>query len=186
MNCVPIHLRNNEPELELKKILETERLVLREFVLDDAEFIVRLVNSPGWLAFIGDRNIHSLLDGKEYLLNGPLKNYSLHGFGLYLVALKAGRTPIGMCGLLKRDYLDGVDLGFAILPAYEGKGYATEAAQATITFARQSLGLLNVLAIVMPGNVRSIRLLENIGMHFEKMIQQPPDNETLMLFSTWS
>ena len=167
----------------MKKILETDRLILREFVLDDAEFIVRLVNSPGWLEFIGDRNIHSLPHAQEYLLNGPIKNYSLHGFGLYMVALKEGGTPIGMCGLLKRDYLDAADLGFAFLPQYEKQGYATEAAEGAITFSKKSLGLTNLLAIVMPGNIRSIHLLERIGMHFEKMIHQPGDEEGLMLFT---
>ena len=169
--------------MELKKILETDRLILREFVLDDAEFIVRLVNSPGWLEFIGDRNIHSLPQAQEYLLNGPIKNYSLHGFGLYMVALKAGGVPIGMCGLLKRDYLHAADLGFAFLPQYEKQGYATEAAAGAMAFSRKSLGLTNLLAIVMPGNVRSIQLLERIGMHFDKMVHQPGDEEALMLFT---
>src|SRR5688572_10804905 len=93
--------------------LTTDRLILRELTLDDAEFILGLVNEPSWLRFIGDRGVRTLDDARAYISNGPMKSYERNGFGLYLTALKGAGTPIGMCGLIKRDGLDDVDVGFA-------------------------------------------------------------------------
>src|SRR5688572_6108430 len=120
----------------MKTIAETERLLITEFTFDDATFIQELVNTPSWIENIGDRNVKSEKDAKRYLENGPLKSYNEHGFGLYKVTLKETNLPIGMCGLIKRDMLEDVDIGFAFLPAYEGKGYGFESSSAVLNFAR--------------------------------------------------
>jgi len=167
----------------MNRILETERLVLRQFELTDAKFIVELVNTPGWLEFIGDRNIRTEEAAIHYLQYGPMKSYKDNGFGLCLVELKEG-TSIGMCGILKRDTLENPDIGFSFLPEFMGKGYAFEIADAVINYAKNSLKLKTIFAITVPTNKRSIQLLEKIGLKFSKTIYTPVDNEELMLFST--
>jgi RimJ/RimL family protein N-acetyltransferase len=167
----------------MKWILETERLKLRQFELTDAEFIVELVNTPEWLKFIGDRNIRTEEAAINYLQNGPIKSYEENGFGLWMVELKDG-TPIGMCGILKRDTLDNPDIGFSFLSAFMGKGYAFEIANATIHYAKSNLNLDTVLAITVPANKKSRQLLEKIGLKFVKTIYTPVDNEELMLYSS--
>ena len=164
------------------RILETERLILRQFELTDAKFIVELVNTPGWLEFIGDRNIRTEEAAIHYLQNGPIKSYKENGFGLSMVELKDG-TPIGMCGILRRDTLESPDIGFSFLPAFMEMGYAFEIANATINYAKDKLNLKTILAITVPTNKRSIRLLEKIGLKFIKIIYTTVDNEELMLFS---
>src|SRR5438132_1673522 len=125
----------------MKNILETTRLRVREFVPADAPFIIKLVNTPTWIENIGDRNIHTNEDAVRYIENGPMKSYALHGFGLYLVEKKQNDLPIGMCGILRRDYLEIPDIGFAFLPEYHGQGFAYEVANATINYAREQLGM---------------------------------------------
>ena len=164
-------------------ILETERLILREFTLDDTPFIIELVNSPGWLQFIGDRNIKTEEQAREYLRSGPLQSYEKNGFGLSLVALKADQSPIGMCGIIRRDSLENPDLGFAFLPAFEGKGLAYEMANATLAYAKNVLKLPVIFAITMPENKRSIKLLEKIGFKYTRTFISPTDNVQLNLFS---
>ena len=166
----------------MKRILETERLILRQFELSDAKFIVELVNTPGWLEFIGDRNIRTEEAGINYLQSGPMKSYQENGFGLSMVATKEG-TPMGMCGILKRDNFEYPDIGFAFLPAFMGNGYAFEIAAATLEHAKTELNLGPILAITMPTNRKSIRLLEKIGLKFKKTMYTPDRNEELMLFS---
>ena len=122
------------------KVLETERLILRWLTPDDTPHILHLLNEPLFLRFVGDKNVRTLENAGEYLRHGPLASYARHGFGLYHVSLKADGTPIGMCGLLKRDTLDDVDVGFAYLPQFGGQGYATEAARATLNYGRTVLG----------------------------------------------
>jgi RimJ/RimL family protein N-acetyltransferase len=169
----------------MQLILETERLVLRQFTRDDAKFIVALMNTPDWKEFIGDRNMRTEAQAIAYLENGPLKSCELHGFGLSMVELKDSKIPIGMCGLLKRETLDYPDIGFAFLPEYTGKGYAFEIVKATVTFANEQLNIHPVLAIVMPTNTQSIKLLEKVGMKFRKTFQYPDSTEELMLFSSF-
>ncbi len=163
-------------------ILATDRLTLRPFTNADAGFIVELVNTPGWLEFIGDRNIHTEEDAINYLQNGPLKSYQQNGFGLWMVQMKDG-TPIGTCGILKRDNLENPDIGFAFLPSYMGKGYALEMAKATMAYATTRLKLKTIYAITDPTNRRSIQLLEKIGLSPVKKIQSPTDGNELMLYS---
>jgi len=167
----------------MKRILETDRLVLRQFELTDTKFIVELVNSPGWIEFIGDRNIRTEEAAINYLQNGPIKSYRDNGLGLGMVELKDG-TPIGMCGILRRDTLENPDIGFSFLPEFMGMGYAFEIASATLNYAMNRLNLKTILAITVPTNIRSIQLLEKIGLRFIKTIYTPVDNEELMLFST--
>jgi len=163
-------------------VVETPRLVLRRLEERDAEFVFTLVNDPAWLQFIGDKGVRTLDDARAYLHNGPMAMYAQHGHGLYCVEAKASGEPIGMCGLIKRDTLPDVDLGYAFLPQARGGGYAFEAASATMTYARETLNMQRVLAIVSPGNASSIALLEKLGFRFEKSLRLPPkkDQETLL------
>lgn len=163
-------------------ILETDRLRLRHLSPDDAGFILELVNEPAWLRFIGDRGIRTLDDAQNYIRNGPMESYSRFGFGLYLVGLKADGSPLGICGLIKRETLPDVDLGFAFLPNFWGQGYATEAASAALVFAQNTLGLKRIVAITHPDNDRSVRVLEKLGLRFERMIQLSADGPELKLF----
>lgn len=164
-------------------VLSTERLVLREFVDADAPFVVELLNDPSFIRNIGDRGVRTLDDAREYIRKGPAASYAQHGFGLWLVELKEGRTPIGMCGLLKRDVLDDVDIGFAYLPAFQSRGYGFEAGKAVLEHARDVLRLPRVAAIVNADNEASGRLLEKLGMAFERMVQPFPDEPPLRLFA---
>jgi len=168
--------------MEMTSILETGRLSLREFNTIDAAFIIQLLNSEGWLKFIGDRHIKTLEQAENYLTNGPMKSYSVNGFGLSMVELKNTHTPIGMCGIIKRDNLPDIDIGFAFLEEFMGNGYAFEIAQATINFAKENLQKETILAITIPTNVRSINLLKKIGMKFEKNFSFEGSTEELMLF----
>ena len=165
------------------KVMETDQLVLRWLTPDDDEFILELLNDPSWVRFIGDRGVRTIDDARNYIVTGPMEMYSRLGFGLFLTELKdEARTPIGICGLIKRDGLDDVDLGFAFLSRFQGKGYGFEAAAATLGYARDGLGLKRVVAITSEDNVGSARVLEKIGMKFEEMIQLPHDTEELKLF----
>lgn len=162
--------------------IRTERLIIKELNLSDRDFIFQLLNSPGWLAYIGDRGIHSLEDAENYLSKGPLKSYEDNGFGLYLVQLWEKSNPIGIAGLLQRDYLQYPDLGFAFLPEYEGKGYAFESTNAIVNHSKIFLGLEKLLAIVLPENQRSIRLLEKLGMEDQGIQGFPGQEVPLKLF----
>lgn len=164
-------------------ILETERLALRQFTVDDAPFILELVNEPSFIRNIGDRGVRSLEDAKRYIENGPVTSYARNGFGLYLVQLKDTGESIGMSGLIKRPALDDVDIGYAFLPKFWSKGYAVEAALANKEEAR-SLGLKRLVAIINPDNEGSIRVAEKLGMKFERMIRLSPDDIEIRLFAT--
>lgn len=153
------------------QVLETDRLIIRWLTIEDAAFILELVNDPSWLRFIGDRGVRTLEDARNYILKGPAEMYGRLGFGLYLVELKDEGVPIGTCGLIKRDSLKDVDIGFAFLPSFRGSGYAYEAASAVLAYGKNTLGLERIVAIVSPGNDRSIRLLEKLGLQFEQRIQ---------------
>ena len=162
-------------------VLSTARLVLTRLVPGDAPFILRLVNDPDWLRYIGDRGVRTEDDARAYLERGPIAMYARHGFGLWRVARREDGEPVGMCGLIKRDTLPDVDVGFAFLPEYRGMGYAAEAAAATIALASERYGLRRVVAIASPDNVRSLRLLEKLGMTSEGMTPGgDPDDPTLL------
>lgn len=163
-------------------VLTTDRLALRHLDEDDAPFILELLNDPAWLKYIGDRGVRTLDDARGYIRSGPLAMYERCGHGLYAVVDKAGGTPMGLCGLIKRETLEDVDIGFAFLPRYCGQGYACEAAAATMRQARHDLGLERVVAITAKDNATSIRLLGKLGFRFERMIQLGEDAQTLRLF----
>ena len=163
-------------------VLETERLVLRRLTLNDAPFIVELLNEPSFLRFIGDRGVRNQQDARQYLLKGPIASYQQFGFGLYLAFLKETGDAIGIAGLLKRDTLRDVDLGFALLPAFWGFGYASEAARALLDHGRGSFGLKRIAAITSPDNVGSIKVLEKAGFRFESLIRLGDDPRDVRLF----
>ena len=165
------------------KTLETERLLLRPFTPDDSDFILELLNTEGWIKYIGDRNIKTNEQARDYLENGPLKSYQTHGFGLSLVQLKINNKSIGMCGLIKRDYLEHPDIGFAFLPGYTGMGYAYEVVKKTIQYAMNELQKENILAITLPENSSSIKLLKKIGFKYEKNFITNDTHEELSLYS---
>ena len=146
---------------------ETARLRLRLFTLEDAPLILELLNDPAWLRFIGDRKVRSIEDARGYLENGPMKSYAQNGFGLWLVERKSDGRAIGMCGLVKRDDLPDVDIGFAFLEPFRGCGYALEAARATLDYAHAALGFDRVVAIASPDNERSGRLLAKLAFECE-------------------
>ncbi len=165
-------------------ILETERLVLREFTADDAAFILELVNDPSFIRNIGDRGVRSLEDAQRYIETGPIASYARNGFGLWLVQLKGSGESIGMCGLIKRDILEDVDIGYAFLPRFWSKGYAVESARAVRDYGQNVTGLNRLVAITNPANESSIRVLEKIGLKFEKMVRLSADDIELKLFAT--
>lgn len=168
------------------EVLRTDRLVLRCLNTGDAEFIHVLMNDPDWLRYIGDRGIHTPEDARAYLQQGPMAMYAERGFGLYRVELREGGTPIGICGLIKRDALEDVDIGFAFLPRFRGRGYAFEAAAATLEFGRRTLGLSRIVAIVSPENRVSMLLLEKLGLVMERRVQLTPGASEVCLFGTVS
>ena len=167
-------------------VVETDRLRLRRLTPDDAEFILRLLNEPSFIENIGDRRVRTLEGARAYILNGPVASYERNGFGLWLVEEKDSRAPVGLCGLIKRDALEDVDLGYALVPEHWSKGYALEAASGAMTYAREGLGLRRVVAITDVKNQSSIRLLEKLGFRFEKLIRLSDEGEELNLFASES
>jgi RimJ/RimL family protein N-acetyltransferase len=164
-------------------VLETDRLVLRRLTLNDAPFILELLNEPSFLRFIGDRGVKDLQSARQYLLKGPIASYEKFGFGLYLAFLKESGDPIGMCGLLKRETLPDVDLGFAFLPAYWRKGFAFESASAVLDHGRRAFGLKRIVAITSPDNLASIGVLEKVGLKFEGLTRLGEDPREVKLFA---
>ena len=145
--------------------LVTERLMLRPMTAADAPLMLALLNDPDFLRFVGDRQVRTVDEARRYVEKGPLASYARHGYGPYTVVLKPGADAVGICGLFKRDHLPDPDIGFAFLPAWRGSGLAGEAARAVLADAKARLGITRVLAIVDPGNARSIALLERLGLH---------------------
>lgn len=153
------------------KVLETRRLTLRWLDEGDAAFILRLVNEPSWLLHIGDRGIRTLAAARDYIETGPRAMYRQHGFGLFLIGLKGDAgSAIGLCGLLRRETLADMDVGFALLPEFWGQGYALESVSAVVAWSRTTLGLSRLVAVTSPGNVPSGRLLGKLGFRFERLV----------------
>ncbi|MDT4897201.1 MAG: hypothetical protein QOH25_2278 [Acidobacteriota bacterium] len=166
------------------KVLETERLILRRLTVEDSEFILELLNDPSWLRFIGDRGVRTLDAARDYILRSLVTMYERLGFGLYLTELKGEGIPIGICGLIKRDSLEDVDLGFAFLPEFRGKGYAYESALAVMAYGKRAFGLNRLAAITSPDNYGSAKLLEKLGFNFERMIRLPGNSTEVSLFAS--
>jgi RimJ/RimL family protein N-acetyltransferase len=170
------------PTFLLMQILETENLTLHELSPEDAPFIFELLNTSGWIRFIGDRGIKTLSDASDYLSARLIPSYRQFGFGFYLVKLKSQNIPAGICGLVKRASLEDVDLGYAFLPAFEGKGYALQASRAVLDHAFRNLKMVRIVAITNTDNFRSIRLLEKLGMKREKTFVLPGEKAELFLY----
>lgn len=159
----------------------SERLVLRELNLTDAPFILELLNDGDFHRYIGDRGVRTLADAEEYIQQGPAVSYAQHGHGLYLVMRREDEARIGICGLIKRDTLPCEDIGYAFLPAWRGQGYGIEAAQAALRDGRERLGIERVVAIVTPGNERSIGLLAKLGLSRGKLVRLGESEEDCLL-----
>jgi RimJ/RimL family protein N-acetyltransferase len=159
-------------------------LTLRRLEIGDAEFIIGLLNDPSFLRFIGDKGVRTLDDAREYISNGPIASYERFGFGMYLTERKDDAVPIGICGLLKREALKDVDVGFAFLPQFWSKGYAFESASAVMAYGRNVLGLTRIVAITSSDNEASIRLLSKLGMKFESMVRLSAESPEIRLFAS--
>jgi RimJ/RimL family protein N-acetyltransferase len=165
-------------------VFETPRLSLRELSTADDEFILTLMNEPAYVQYIGDRGIRTLENARSYILDKFAASYAKFGYGLYLVELKGERIPVGICGFVRRDMLEHPDIGFAFLREHWSKGFAHEAASATLEYGFGKLGMKVVLGVTSQGNQASIQLLEKLGLRFKKMIRVPPVDRESMLFST--
>ena len=163
-------------------VLETERLRLGHLTVADAPFIFELLNEEAFLRNIGDKGVRDLEGARGYILNGPAASYDRFGFGLYRVELRETGAPVGICGLVKRETLEDVDIGFAFLSAHWGRGYAVEAAAAVKANARDDFGLKRLVAITVPDNQKSMRVLEKIGFRFERMIRLTEGADELTFF----
>jgi len=164
-------------------ILETARLRLRTVETDDAAFYYALVNDPTWLEFIGDKGIRSIEQARTALIDGPLAMQQRLGYSLYIMERKEDGQALGMCGLIRRDFLPDVDIGYAIRPEHFGRGYTYEAAQAVLQLARGPLGITRVLGLTAPGNVNSIRLLNKLGLRFQEERALPPEQRLTNIYA---
>ena len=164
-------------------VFQTDRLSLSEFSLADTSFIIQLTNTEGWLRNIGDRYTKTEAGAIAYLQKGPMKSYATTGYGLWKTSLKETGEDIGICGCFKRDIFDHPDIGYALLPAFEGKGYATEAAMGSRDFLFTNYAVNNLLGITEPENQPSIRILTKLGMEYRKDISMPNETEVLKLYS---
>jgi RimJ/RimL family protein N-acetyltransferase len=162
--------------------METRRLALREIGPEDTDFMLELLNTPSWKRFIGDRGVRTKEQSTEFITGRLMKSYTEYGFGFYLVVLKEDETKLGICGMVKRDSLEDVDLGFAFLPEHEGKGYGFESSLAMLNYAKTVHKLQRIAAITNQDNVRSIALIEKLGFAYEKLIRLPGETIDIMLF----
>lgn len=163
-------------------LLQTQRLTLRELTEDDAPLMLAVLSDPDFLRNVGDRGVRTEEDARRYIVDGPMAMYQRNNFGMYKVELNDG-IAIGLCGLVRRDGLDDVDIGFAFLPDYRKQGYAREAAEAVMDYGRDVIGLKRIVAIAQPDNAPSIRLLEKLGLQAERTIQLPKEDEELVLMA---
>ena len=165
-------------------ILETERVILRWLSVGDEDFILNLLNQPSFIQYIGNRGVKNLSDARPYIVSKFVESYRRFGFGLYLVELKECKTPIGICGFVKRDTLPDADIGFAFLPQYWSQGYAFESARAVFDYGKNILGLKRILAITTKDNESSCKLLAKVGFKFERLIKFSDEEDENKLFSS--
>jgi ribosomal-protein-alanine N-acetyltransferase len=161
---------------------ETERLLLKPAGVEDASFVFELLNSPKWKQYIGDRNVNSLEEAEAYIKNRMLPQFERLGYGNYIVVRKSDNIKVGSCGLYDRDGLQGIDIGFAFLPEYEGKGYAYEATATILDAGIHIFKIEKVNAITLPSNLSSQKLLEKLGLKYIKLIRIANDDEKLMYY----
>jgi RimJ/RimL family protein N-acetyltransferase len=175
---------DDSPKEDLSlEVAQTERLRLRWLDAGDSAFILELVTEPSWIRYIGDKGVKTLQDAERYLENGPIEMYRALGFGLYAVELKENGAPIGICGLIKREALVDVDLGFAFLPRFWANGFALESASAVMQYGKSAFGLSRIVAIVSQDNDRSVKLLEKLGFCLEGTVRLQPDCDELKLYA---
>lgn len=161
-------------------ILETPRLMLRRLDEEDAPFMLALLNDAAFIRYIGDRKVRTEAEAREYIRTGAMASYAQHGHGLYLVVAKQGNEPIGTCGILRRDVLPDPDLGFAFAAEHRARGYGREAASAVLEYAKHSLGLARIAAIVSPENEPSLRVLSRLDFVFERMVRMSADEPEIL------
>ena len=180
-------LERGRPDRQLSSasvpVLATARLTLRHLSTDDADFILELLNDPSFLRYIGDKGVRTRADACRYISTGPMDSYARFGFGLYLVESKDTKEPTGICGLVRRDSLEHVDVGFAFLPRFRSRGYAFESAAAVLTQARDAFALKRILAVTSRDNASSIGLLTKLGFRFERMARLSEDAEEVKVFA---
>ncbi|MBT3251723.1 MAG: GNAT family N-acetyltransferase [Candidatus Marinimicrobia bacterium] len=164
-------------------LYETERIRIEKATLDDSPFILELLNSPGWIEFIGDRGLTTTKEVADYIQKVLIDSYVKNGYGLFKMILKAEDKPIGLCGFVKRDFLDHADIGFALLPEYEGNGYAYEAACETMNYGLSALQIKTIFAITTFENSKSKKLLHKIGLHEIGAIHPDIYDTDLLLYS---
>lgn len=174
----------NQPDLPADNFYETERLILRPMSLDDGEFIFDLYNRPKFIQHIGDRNIKTVADAENYIKNRFMPQFEKLGFGNYLILTKEGNHKIGGVGIFEREGLEIVDIGFSLLAEFEGKGYAYEAALKVKSIGMDDFGLKKISAITSKNNYSSQKLIEKLGLKFQKMVMIPEDSEELMYYET--
>jgi RimJ/RimL family protein N-acetyltransferase len=165
------------------KILETERAILRQVTKDDDEFVLDLLNQPSFIKYIGDRNVRTINQARDYIESRFTASYKKFGFGLWSVELKETDTTVGICGFVKRDSLPEADIGFAFLPQYERKGYAFESASVALRYGESALNFKRILAVTSQDNESSGKLLGKLDFKFERLIVLPDVNEEVKLFS---
>lgn len=171
---------NNIPD---EWLLVTKRLRMRPVTVDDAALMLAVWNDPAFIRHVTDRGIRTLEQSKDAIRDGAQKLFEDYGYGPYCMSLKSDESMIGICGLFKRDNLDDPDIGFSVLPDYCGKGYAGEAAQAVVDYARDELGIGTLTAIVSPTNAPSVGLIEKLGLTFDRMVTMPGDEDAICLYS---
>ena len=164
-------------------IVETKRLSVREITIEDAQFVLRLVNEPSFVSNIGDKGVRNLNDAERFIQDGYWTNQERPGHGMFLVALKDGGDPIGGCGLLYRKALDVTDIGFAFLPEYWNRGFAYEAAEAIMEYGHSSLGVKKIVGLTSADNLGSIKLLQKLGLDFDKTVKMSDDDPGTVLYS---
>jgi len=163
--------------------IDTDRLLLRELTTDDAAFVLRLVNQPSFVANIGDKGLRTLADARRFIMDGSWTNQERPGHGQFLVELKEGGEPVGICGLLYRESLDVSDVGFAVLPEYWGRGFAFEAAEAMVEYGHSELGINEIVGLTSRENTASIKVLEKLGMEFKNEVKMSDDDPGTDLYS---
>ncbi len=164
-------------------LLKTDRLLINRITLDDAAFILELMNDKDWIKNIGDRGMTSIEDAEAYIKTRFLKTYEESNLGFFGLITKNSKEVIGIAGLVDREGIDHVDIGYGLLPNFRGKGYAFEATKAIYDYGYKQLKLEKIVAIVNPDNPTSIQLLSKLGMEFEKMVRLPDEEKDIMLFS---
>ena len=163
-------------------LFETDRLILRATDFEDSKLVLELLNTPKWIRFIGDREVHKLQDASKYIEDRMLPQYERLGYGNYRMIRKADKMKMGFCGLYNREGLEGVDVGFAILPEFEGQGYTFEAASFMLDFGFNTLNLSMIQGITDKDNIASQRLLEKLGLESKGTVLLPNDTEETVLY----